>query len=159
MIRLLLFFSLCLTAYGQVTNYVTPAEYLSGLSKPVFKPGHSLPMFSYLEDYIWNGSLLDGDGVHIKSLDQPSYEFTNTVADVTARVLARYRSASNDWLICSWAADGDTRNVTVNIPTLGNVTVSATASANIYRATTNSLKRLNELWQPYPTKLRARITP
>jgi hypothetical protein len=98
---------------------------------------------SWLEDYIRNGSLLSGNGqsiaspynVHAMARDQPSYEFTNTVADATARVLARKHNDRNEWLVTAWAATGNARDVTVTIPTLGEITVTAHPEANIYTAT------------------------
>lgn len=102
--------------------------------------------FTWLENYTWNGSLLPGNGNmisgvhsnHFTSLDQPSYEFTNTVADAACRVLARKLDASNNWLVCAWAADGPDRNVTVNIPTLGSVTVYARDEGSVYKMTQTS---------------------
>ena len=99
--------------------------------------------FSHLEDYIWNGDLLEGNGqstaspynVHAIARDQPSYEFTNTVADATARVLARKHDDRDEWLVTAWAAYGNARDVTVTIPTLGEITVTAHPEANIYKAT------------------------
>jgi len=52
-------------------------------------------------------------------------------------VLARKKTASNDWLVCAWSADGVTTNVTVVIPTLGTVTVQAVASGNLYIGTSS----------------------
>jgi hypothetical protein len=99
--------------------------------------------FSWLEDYIRNGALLPGNGnmtlspanVHAISRDQPSYEFTNTVKDATCRVLARKHNDRDEWLVTAWAAYGDARDVTVDIPTLGEITVTAHPEANIYTAT------------------------
>lgn len=108
--------------------------------------------FSYLDNFLFNGTLLPGNGnmtaapftSHVKCLDQPSYEFTNTVADATCRVLARKHNASDEWLITAWAAHGPDRPVTVNIPELGQVNLVASASGSVYRATTNTLTSLIE---------------
>ncbi|HRY47645.1 MAG TPA: hypothetical protein P5186_06330 [Candidatus Paceibacterota bacterium] len=101
-------------------------------------------LFSHLENYLYNGYLLAGDGQHVMSLDQPSYEFTNTLSDPTARVLVRKLNASNDWLITAWAAAGDDRNVTVTLPQLGQLELRATASGSVYRATATSVTLLDE---------------
>jgi hypothetical protein len=104
--------------------------------------------FSYLENYIWNGALLDGSKAHYMQPDQPAYEFTNTVADVSARVVARKLNTANEWLITAWAAVGSDRTVTVTIPTLGQVGVLVSAAGSVYRATPDTLTRLNEVGLP-----------
>lgn len=112
--------------------------------------------FTYLEDYVWNGALIEGNGNmvaaagvvltgHAMSQDQSSYEFTNTVADATCRVLARKHNSKNEWLVCAWAADGTNRAVTVTIPTLGEITVTAADSGNLYSAIPGRVSLLNEL--------------
>ena len=73
------------------------------------------------------------------SREQPAYEFTNTVADPAARVLARKLRSSDQWLITAWASAGTDRTVTVTIPTLGSVSVLARACGSVYQATTTSL--------------------
>ena len=119
--------------------------------------------FSYLDDYLFSGSLLEGNGVHFKCMDQPSYEFTNTVADATARVLVRKLNNRDDWLVTAWAAAGNDRTVYVNIPTVGRVGVLASASGSVYRATLTTLMQLTEVGFPdarpgAPTGLRVEQT-
>jgi hypothetical protein len=96
-------------------------------------------LFSHLDDYLYHGDLLPGDHPHAMSQDQPAYEFTNTVADATARVLVRKMNGTNLWLACAWAASGGDRNVTVTIPTAGRVTLKASVSGAVYKITTNSV--------------------
>jgi hypothetical protein len=91
--------------------------------------------FTHLQEYLFDGELLPSPARHTMSTDLFRYEFTNTVADATARVLARKHNDREEWLITAWAAGGDARDVTVTIPDLGDVTVNASDSGNIYRAT------------------------
>lgn len=95
-------------------------------------------LFSRLENFTDNSDLLPGTQHHVLSWDQPAYEFTNTLADATARVLARKLRTDNQWLITAWAASGTNRYVTVNIPVLGSVTVLARDSGAVYQATTTN---------------------
>lgn len=101
--------------------------------------------FTYLEDYIWNGELLAGSSPHVMSTDQAAYEFTNTLASATSRVLARKHNDRNEWLVCAWAADGTNQDVTVTIPTLGTITVTAADSGNLYSAIPGRVSLLNSL--------------
>lgn len=96
-------------------------------------------LFSHFQNFLYDGDLISGPQTHSMSHDQPAYEFTNTVADATARVLARKLRNSNQWLVTAWAADGPDRTVTVNIPALGNVQVLARDSGAVYQATTTNL--------------------
>lgn len=94
--------------------------------------------FSYLDSFTTNSSLISGPQVHALSQDQPAYEFTNTAARANSRVLARKHDARDEWLVCAWAADGVTTNVTVTIPTLGTKTLTAVPEGNLYRGTTTT---------------------
>jgi hypothetical protein len=98
---------------------------------------HTHALFSHLEPFLTNGDLLSGPQVHVMSTDQPAYEFTNTVNDIYARVLARKLRTGNQWLVTAWNAYGTNRNVTVSIPTLGALTVLAAASGSVYQVTTS----------------------
>jgi len=86
---------------------------------------HVHALFSHLENVLTNGDLLSGPQAHALSADQPAYEFTNTAAYANDRVLARKLRGQNQWIVTAWAADGITNNVTVTIPTIGNLTVTA----------------------------------
>jgi len=97
--------------------------------------------------------LLPGNGMHISSTDQPAYEFTNTTADATARVLARKLRGQNQWIVTAWAADGTNRNVTVSIPTVGVLTVLAANSGSVYQVTmsgTNVQQTLLDEYASFP---------
>jgi hypothetical protein len=96
-------------------------------------------LFSHFDAFLSSGDLLSGPQFHLMAHDQPAYEFTNTVADTTARVLARKLRSSNQWLITAWASTGGDRNVTVTIPTLGSVSLLARACGSVYQATTSNL--------------------
>lgn len=99
---------------------------------------HTHALFSHLENFLWNGDLLSGPQSHIMSTDQPAYEFPNTNADITARVLSRKMRTSSEWLITAWAESGSDRNVSVTIPTLGTITVTASSTGSVYYATSPS---------------------
>lgn len=88
--------------------------------------------FSYLEDYLRTGELLYGDTWHVWNANgiQPSYEFTT--GDPTAHVIARQKPDGKT-LICAWVADGLNRPVTVTIPKLGTITITATREAALYQ--------------------------
>jgi len=101
-------------------------------------------LFSQLETFTDNSDLISGPQHHALSYDQPAYEFTNTMADATARVLARQLRSSNQWLITAWAAAGADRTVTVTIPTLGSVSVLARACGSVYQATTTNLTLIDK---------------
>jgi hypothetical protein len=114
---------------------------------------HVHALFSHLDNFLYNGDLLAGPQMHVMSLDQPAYEFTNTVADATARVLARKMCGTNLWLVTAWAADGTNRNVTVNIPTIGDLTVLAANSGSVYQVTmigTNVQQTLLDEYASFP---------
>ncbi len=89
-------------------------------------------LFSHLEDYIRKGKLLPGPNRHVWSKDQPAYEFPT--GDETARVLARKRTARDEWLITAWAAGGEARQVTVTLPTIGKLTLQVRPAGSVYRA-------------------------
>ena len=115
--------------------------------------GHVHALFSHIDNFIWNGDLLPGSGIHISSTDQPAYEFTNTTADATARVLARKLRGQNQWIVTAWAADGTNRNVTVSIPTVGVLTVLAANSGSVYQVTmsgTNVQQTLLDEYASFP---------
>jgi hypothetical protein len=96
---------------------------------------HVHALFSQLEKFLTGGDLISGPQSNIYSLDQPAYEFTNTAGYVNDRVLARKLRGKNQWIVTAWAADGITNNVTVTIPTIGNLTVTAVPSASVYQVT------------------------
>jgi hypothetical protein len=94
--------------------------------------GHAQALFSHLEDYLRNGSLLQGPDKHKFSRDLPAYEFPT--GDPEARVLARKHNQKNEWLITAWSTGGNDREVSVTIPNLGNVKVLARSSGSVYKA-------------------------
>jgi hypothetical protein len=115
--------------------------------------GHVHALFSHLDNYILDGDLLSGPQHHFMASDQPAYEFTNTVADATARVLARKLRGQNQWIVTAWAAGGTNRNVTVTIPTIGALTVLAADSGSVYKVTmtgTNVQQTLLDEYASFP---------
>lgn len=90
-------------------------------------------LFSHLEDFLRNGALLPGPEMHVWSTDLPAREFPT--GDEAARVVARKHNDRDEWLITAWAASGDARELTVEIPGLGEVTLNARPGGSVYRAT------------------------
>jgi len=89
-------------------------------------------LFSWLEPFVRESRLEPGPDKHVWSLDLSAHELPT--GDKTARVLARKHRQKEEWLITAWAADGDARDVTVEIPALGKVTLAATPNAAVYVA-------------------------
>ena len=89
-------------------------------------------LFSHLESYLRQGDLLPGPTKHIWSKDTPAYEFPTQDPDV--RVLARKHRQKSIWSIVAWAASGNPRQATVNIPQLGRVDVLARPTGSVYTA-------------------------
>jgi hypothetical protein len=98
-------------------------------------------LFTWQEETLTNSILTPGNGKHWTSSDQPSYEYTNNLANIYIRTLARQAIAgdTNRWLICCWAPYAAQTNVTVNIPTLGAVNLIARPSGAVYVATPTTL--------------------
>lgn len=133
--------------------------------------GKAHALFSHLEDYLRNGTLLPGEYKHFWSFDQPAYELlpqelaalrddpkqtpfinkskttgkdlkpeekptkdTITVlrAGRPVRVLARKHKSKAEWLVVAWAADGNARNITVNIPGAGAAHLRARDVGSVY---------------------------
>jgi hypothetical protein len=123
---------------------------------------HVHALFSHLDNFTYNGDLLTGPQAHEMSKDQPAYEFTNTAGYANDRVLARNMRVTNLWLVTAWAVDGITNNVTVTIPTVGNLTVTAIPSASVYLVTmigTNVQQMLLDEYASFPTPTNLHIIP
>lgn len=86
--------------------------------------------FSHLEHYIRDGNLLPGPDSHVWSKDLPAHEFPT--GDKGLRVLARRLKDHPRWLVVAWAADGKDRDVTVTIPELGELPLSARSDGALY---------------------------
>jgi lysophospholipase L1-like esterase len=86
-------------------------------------------LFSHLEDFLRQGYLLPGPNRHAWSKDQPAYEIPS--GDPGVRVLARKKLRSDTWLLTAWAASGEARIVTVDIPGLGKTGIRATPEGTI----------------------------
>jgi len=70
--------------------------------------------------------------MHVWSTDLPAREFPT--GDDGSRVVARKHRDGDAWLVTAWAASGDAREVTVEIPDLGEVTLNARPGGSVYRA-------------------------
>lgn len=96
-------------------------------------------LYSHLEDLIRNGDLLKGDIVEDPNKPDkryqglPRYEFNTQ--DENARVIIRKHKTKDLWLACAWAADGDARSVSVNVPDLGEVELEARPAGSVYLIT------------------------
>jgi hypothetical protein len=89
-------------------------------------------LFSYLEEYLRQGDLLPGPMKHIWSKDTPAYEFP--VQDPDIRVLARKHRRKAAWSIVVWAAAGNPRQASVEIPQLGRIELMARPTGSVYTA-------------------------
>jgi hypothetical protein len=89
-------------------------------------------LFSHLELYLRQGDLLPGPMKHLWAKDTPAYEFPSEDPDV--RVLVRKHRQKSTWLIVAWAAAGNPRPATVNVPELGRVSVIARPNGSVYTA-------------------------
>lgn len=89
-------------------------------------------LFTWLEEDLRDGDLLPGPDRHRWSKDFPACEFPT--GDPEARVLVRQRRGQPIFLVTAWAAGGPDREVTVEVPGLGAVTVLARACGSVYRA-------------------------
>lgn len=87
-------------------------------------------IFSQLAKFMRDSDLLVGDGNHVVSTSDPSYEFVT--GDSGVRVLARKHKILPEWLVVAWAWEGNQRNVTVSIPGIGATTVRAVPSGGLY---------------------------
>lgn len=104
-------------------------------------------LFSWIEPFVRNSDLLPGPHMHAYT-GLPAYEFLNqTNADRStnsincgSRVMARKHKTNNEWLISAWNQDqvGE-RDVTVEIPILGSITVRLRNSGTLYYAKLNGV--------------------
>jgi len=79
--------------------------------------------FSYFEDIIRHGELLPGPN--------NTYEFPTGNADT--HVLVRKRTGQSKWLISAWTTTvGVSRNITVAIPGIGNISLNAINAGHTY---------------------------
>jgi len=96
--------------------------------------GKTQALFSWLEPFVRNSELLEGPNPHVWDADQPAYEFPT--GDPKTRVLVRRHNDRDEWLISAWKAGGafPFTEVSVDIPDLGTVTLTAPWEAQIYVA-------------------------
>jgi len=97
--------------------------------------------FSHHEAFLRESDLLPGPDRHRWSKGQPAYEFP---AGTGARVLARRHARRPTWLVTAWAADGNARDVSVEIPELGAVRLRARPEGAVYLGDRAGLKLLEE---------------
>ncbi|MBI2302364.1 MAG: hypothetical protein HYU66_25955 [Armatimonadetes bacterium] len=94
--------------------------------------GHAHALFSWLEDDLRHGDLLPGPNKHRWSKGLPAMELPT--GDPDARVLVRRQRDKPLWLLTAWAAGGPDRDLPVDVPELGRVTLHARACGSVYRA-------------------------
>ncbi len=111
---------------------------------------HVHALFSHLQPYVANSSLLPGPNVHPYSALNDitaamEFPVDNEVSMVdgtfgkiavpTARVVARKTKDKDQWLITAWANTGNDRNVTVTVDSkLGKLTLLARRAGSVYLA-------------------------
>jgi hypothetical protein len=93
--------------------------------------GHAHALFSHLDEFVREGELLPGPDKHRYGKGGPAYEFPT--GDPKARVLVRQHAKSGRWLVTAWATDGPEREVTVEVPELGEIAVLARPAGSVYR--------------------------
>jgi hypothetical protein len=99
-------------------------------------------LFSHFEDFLRNGTLVPGPGVHrftVKSPASeqvPAYELncdpTTKLCDQKLRVLARKHASKSEWLVVAFAASGNDQDVTVTLPGAGSISVRCRAGGSLY---------------------------
>lgn len=109
-----------------------PAEQPPHWLRQLAVAAYAQARMSHVEDLLRGGYLLPGPTHHALSQEDPAYEFLT--GDETARVLVRKSRRRAEWLITAWAADGPDRDVMVDVPELGDVTIRCTKTATVCRA-------------------------
>lgn len=125
------FFSFPTGGFNAVVDPSNPPQWLMQIECLA----HVHALFTHLENFLYNGDLLPGPYVHGMSSDQPAYEFQTFKQPY--RVLSRKISSADEWLITAWMPYGTT-NLSVAIPTLGTVAVTASTTGSVYYATSPS---------------------
>ncbi|MBK7586326.1 MAG: hypothetical protein IPI67_39835 [Myxococcales bacterium] len=103
-------------------------------------------LFSHFEDFLRNGSLVAGPGVHRFTTKSPAaeqvpaYELncdkTTKLCDRKLRVLARKHATQSEWLVVAFAAAGAAQDVSVDLPGAGSITVRCRAGGSLYHVAT-----------------------
>ena len=94
--------------------------------------GHVQALYSHVDEFLREGDLLPGPHRHGRDANLPAYEFAPPGEGT--RVFVRRHRKRDAWLISAWAAAGDERAVTVDVPDLGQVTVTARPAGGVYLA-------------------------
>lgn len=122
----------------------TPTQVPDGLAQ-MLALGEVHALFSHFEDFLRNGALVPGPGVHRFTLKSaaanqiPAYELAcdgaTKLCDRKLRVLARKHTAKDEWIVVAWAASGPDQDVTVDLPGAGSITVNCRAAGSFYHVT------------------------
>ena len=88
-------------------------------------------LFSHHEPFVRGSDLVPGPLMHRWSKDQPAYELPAGTDGV--RVLARKHASRPEWVLVAWAADGQDRDVTIDLPGAGPVKLDARADGGMHR--------------------------
>lgn len=100
--------------------------------------GYVHATFSWLEEYLRKGVLMEGTGRFKWNPAFPSYEFgsyqdsNGTSVPSPAKILVRALPGQDKWLISAWSPDGISREVTIFVPLLGKVRLQAVDTCNLY---------------------------
>ncbi len=93
---------------------------------------HVHALFSHAEDFLRQGDLLPGPDKNRFSKELPACELPTGDKDV--RVLVRKHKNRAEWLVTAWAAGGNSREVKVSVPELGDMNVTARINGAVYQA-------------------------
>jgi len=113
-------------------------------------------LFSHVDEMVREGELLPGPNRHAWSKENPAYEFPT--GDPDARVIVRKHQASGRWLIATWAAGGEAREVTVDVPQLGALTLLARPVGAVYLVTRKNDNAVLTQLDPDPDLPSAQVT-
>lgn len=108
--------------------------------------GQAQALFSHFEDFLREGDLVAGSLPHPYTADvfdvfdgapKPLYALTEVGYTIdqqpTAYVVARKLRGADEWLVTAWANSGPDRDVTVEVPELGELTFRARVAGSVYR--------------------------
>jgi hypothetical protein len=100
---------------------------------------HAHALFTWIEADLRDSKLLPGPAQHAWSKEHPAYEFPT--GHKGTRVLVRRVNGAQRWLIGAWAADGVQRDVTIDVPNLGEYKMTARPAGTIHLVTTEASHR------------------
>jgi hypothetical protein len=111
-------------------------------------------LFSHVDNFLFDGDLLPGNGRGAMSFDLPAYEF-RTPNDPNFRVLVRKLRGEDEWLITTWLSldtpdEVVTRKENLEIPGIGGITLAARTCGTVYRVKLAAGKPVMKQLDPDP---------